>query len=185
MSTRLIQGSLVLGLCLLASSVATAQEREPHSGSMAAGFDIGAFVPKDGTFESSLVLNALYEYYLTPRVSLRTEFGWADPSFKREGSDSLRQLPLRLDVNYNWEGGKWHPFVGAGVGAYFLQTRDNGQSFGDSETNAGFNFGGGAEYFLTRNFSLKGEGRYHVIDDTRSGLDPSGFAITGGVKKYF
>jgi len=61
MSKRLIQGSLVLGLCLLASSVATAQEREPHSGSMAAGFDIGAFVPKDGTFESSLVLNALYE----------------------------------------------------------------------------------------------------------------------------
>jgi opacity protein-like surface antigen len=60
-----------------------------------------------------------------------------------------------------------------------------GQSFGDSETNAGFNFGGGAEYFLTRNFSLKGEGRYHVINDTRTGLDPSGFAITGGVKKYF
>ena len=111
------------------------------------GFDVGAFVPKDSAFDSSPLLNVLYEYYLTPRVSLRTEFGWADPSFKREGSDSLRQLPLRLDVNYN--------------------------------------LGGGIEYFLTRNLTVKGEGRYHIIDDTRTGLDPSGFAITGGVKTYF
>lgn len=185
MCRKLIFGSLVLALSMAVPTVVAAQEREPHSGSMAAGFDVGAFVPKDSAFDSAFVLNALYEYYLTPRVSLRTEFGWADPSFKREGSDSLRQLPLRLDVNYNWEGGKWHPFVGAGVGAYFLQARDDGQSLGDSETNAGFNFGGGAEYFLTRNFSLKGEGRYHKINDTRTGLDPSGFAITGGVKKYF
>ena len=185
MYKRLIVGAFVLGLCIASPRSAAAQEREPHKGSVAAGFDVGAFVPTDSAFDSSLVLNALYEYYLTPRVSLRTEFGWADPSFKRESGDSLRQLPLRLDVNYNWEGGKWHPFVGAGVGAYFLQTKDNGESFGDSETNAGFNLGGGVEYFLTRDLTLKGEGRYHLINDTRSGLDPSGFAITAGVKKYF
>ena len=185
MRRKLIFASLVLGLFVASPRLVTAQEREPHSGSMAAGFDVGAFVPKDSAFDSSLVLNALYEYYVTPRVSLRTEFGWVDPSLKREGSDSLRQLPLRLDVNYNWEGGKWHPFVGAGVGAYFLQTKDNGESFGDSETNAGFNLGGGVEYFLTHNFAVKGEGRYHVINETWTGLDPSGFAVTGGVKKYF
>ena len=182
---RRVIGILMIGASLMWPRAAAAQERAPHTGSNAVGVDVGAFIPADNQFDTALVVNALVEHYVTPRVSLRTVFGLTDPNFAQTSNDSLRQIPLRLDVNYNWEGGKWHPFVGAGVGAYFLQSRDNGQSIGDSETNAGFNFGGGAEYFLTRNFSLKGEGRYHMINDTRTGLDPSGFAITGGVKKYF
>jgi hypothetical protein len=185
MIKQLIFGSLVLGMCAASPGLVVAQEREPHAGSTAAGFDVGAFVPNDGEFDSSLLLSALYEYYLTPRLSLRTEFGWTDPGLERESTDSLRQFPLRLDVNYNWEGGKWHPFVGAGVGAYFLQFKDNGEPFGDSETKAGFNLGGGIEYFLTRDLTLKAEGRYHMINDTRTGHDPSGLAVTGGLKKYF
>ena len=70
MCRKLIFGSLVLGLCVASPSRVAAQEREPHAGSMAAGFDVGAFVPKDSAFDSSLVLSALYEYYVTPRVSL-------------------------------------------------------------------------------------------------------------------
>ena len=110
-------------------------------------------------------------------------FGLTDPSFAGGSPDSLRQIPLRADVNYNWEGGKWHPFVGAGVGVYFLRFKNNGQAIGDSETKVGFNVGGGLEYFTGRTVSLKGEARYHVIDDTRSGQDPSGFVITAGLKK--
>ena len=30
-----------------------------------------------------------------------------------------------------------------------------------------------------------GEGRYHIIENTRSGLDPSGLALTAGLKTYF
>ena len=108
-----------------------------------------------------------------------------DPGFSRESTDSLRQIPLRLDVNYNWEGGKWHPFVGAGAGAYFLQFKDNGESLGESETKPGFNVGGGLEYFTGRTVSLKGEARYHVIGKARGGQDPSGLVFTGGIKKYW
>jgi opacity protein-like surface antigen len=108
-----------------------------------------------------------------------------DPGFSAESSDSLRQVPLRLDVNYNWERGKWHPFVGAGAGAYFLRFKDNGEAIGDTETKAGFNVGGGMEYFTGRTVALKGEARYHVIGNTRSGLDPSGFVVTAGLKKYW
>ena len=181
---RLIVGSLVLGLCVTVPVLALAQERVPHAGSTAVGIDVGAFVPTADQLDNSLLVNVLYEYYVTPRVSLRTGFGWADPAFKGTGIDSLRQLPLRLDVNYNWEGGRWHPFVGTGAGAYFMQFRNNGQSFGQTETKFGLNSGGGMEYFLNRNVALKAEGRYHAIANAR-GQEPSGVALTAGLKTYF
>src|SRR4029453_14420774 len=108
--------------------------RQPHTGSEAVGFEVGAFVPNDRQFNSDLLINGLVEYYVTPRVSLRTEFGFTDPGHTREPGDSLRQVPLRLDVNYNWEGGVLHPFVGAGIGAYFLRNKDNGVPFGRKNT---------------------------------------------------
>ena len=124
-------GVIIVGSCITWPGVAVAQERAPHAGSTAVGFDVGAFIPAESELDNALIFSALLEYYLTPRISLRTDFGLTDPGFARESADSLRQIPLRLDVNYNWERGKWHPFVGAGVGAYFLRFKDNGQAFGD------------------------------------------------------
>jgi hypothetical protein len=176
---------IVLGSCLVGTGVATAQERQPHAGSTAVGVDFGAFIPKESQLEAAPIVNVLLEYYFTPRVSIRSGFGLTDPGFSRESTDSLRQVPLHFDVNYNWEGGKWHPFVGAGAGAYFLQPKDNGRAFGGSETKPGFDVGGGTEYFIGRTVSLKGEARYHLIKHSRTGDDPSGMAITGGIKKYW
>jgi opacity protein-like surface antigen len=178
-------GVLALGLCVMWSGAAMAQERAPHAGSTAVGIDVGAFIPRETQLETAPIVNALLEYYLTPRVSVRTDFGLTNPPFSRESVDSLRQIPLRVDANYNWEGGKWHPFVGAGVGAYFLQFKDNGHAFGESETKPGFNLGAGLEYFTGRTVSVKGEARYHMIGHTRSGQDPSGLVFTGGLKKYW
>lgn len=178
-------GIIVVGSCIVSPRVAIAQERAPHAGSTAVGIDAGAFIPRDSQLDTAPVVNVLLEYYVTPRVSLRTGFGVTNPEFVRESSDSLRQIPLRADLNYNWEGGKWHPFVGTGVGAYFLQLKDNGESFGSSETKVGFNVGGGVEYFTGRTVSLKGEGRYHMIGKTAGGQDPSGFVLTAGLKKYW
>ena len=182
---RRILGALMVVTLIGSPGLAVAQERAPHAGSTAVGFDVGAFVPAESELDKALIFSALLEYYLTPRVSLRTDFGLTDPGFARESADSLRQIPLRLDVNYNWERGKWHPFVGAGVGAYFLRFKDNGQAFGDTETKPGFNVGGGIEYFTGRTVSLKGEARYHAIGNTRVGTDPSGLVVTGGLKKYW
>ncbi len=180
-----VLGGLVLGSSVICAQVATAQERAPHTGSTAVGIEAGAFIPKDGQLDAAPIVNVLLEYYFSPRLSVRTDFGVTDPGFFRESSDSLRQIPLRANVNYNWEGGRWHPFVGAGVGAYFLQFKDNGQPLGTRETKPGMNVGGGVEYFTGRTVSLKGEARYHVIGKTRNGDDPSGLVFTGGLKKYW
>src|SRR5437899_24236 len=98
---KLFIGSLVvviIGACA-ASSSAQDRRRQPHTGSEAIGFEVGAFVPNDPSFDSDLLVNGLFEYYVRPRVSLRTEFGFTDPGHAREPVDSLRQVPLRLDVN--------------------------------------------------------------------------------------
>ena len=182
---RRFLGVLMIASCVAWPGVAAAQERVPHTGTTAVGVDVGAFVPNEDQLDSALIFSVLLEYYLTPRVSVRTDFGLTDPGFGAESSDSLRQIPLRVDVNYNWERGKWHPFVGAGAGAYFLRFKDNGQAIGDTETKPGFNLGGGIEYFTGRTVALKGEARYHVIGNTRSGLDPSGVVLTAGLKKYW
>jgi hypothetical protein len=179
-----VLGVLILGSCMWPAAV-SAQERVPNAGSTAVGIDVGGFLPRESGLDNALIVSGLLEYYLTPRVSLRTDFGLTNPGFSRESTDSLRQIPLRMDVNYNWEGGKWHPFVGAGVGAYFLQFKDNGHALGQSETKPGFNIGGGAEYFTGRTVSIKGEARYHAIGHTRAGQDPSGLVLTAGLKKYW
>jgi opacity protein-like surface antigen len=181
---RLIIASLVCGFCVTAPVLATAQGRVPHKESTALGFDVGALMPRSDLLGSAGLMSVNYDYYVTPRVSLRGSFGWANQEFDTSGPDSLRQMPLRLDVNYNWEGGEWHPFVGAGLGAYFMQFRDNGQTIGDTETKLGLNLGGGVEYFFNRAVAFKGEGRYHAIPKVR-GIQPSGLAITAGLKTYF
>jgi Outer membrane protein beta-barrel domain len=181
---RLLCAALVLTVFVLSASFVTAQERVPHKGSVAAGIDIGTFVPADDAFDPALLVNGLYEYYVTPRVSLRTEVGWANPGLSRTPVE-LRQIPLRFDVNYNWEGGKWHPFVGTGLGAYFLQAKSNNEPFGTSETKAGFNVGGGIEYFVHRAVTFKGEARYQRIASSQFVQNPSGIALTAGLKTYF
>ena len=182
---RLTVGSLVLAIALVVPSIASAQrERVPTAGTVAAGIDVGALIPTNDGLANSALINVLYEYYMTPRVSFRTDFGWSNPAFSSGAVDSLRQMPLRLDVNYNWEGGRWHPFVGTGVGVYFMQFRNSGTSVGDTESRFGLNTGGGMEYFFNRSVALKGEGRYHAVANAR-GQDPSGVALTAGLKTYF
>jgi hypothetical protein len=181
---HVIAGSFVLGLCAIAPVAAVAQGRVPHSESAAIGVDVGAFIPSGDRLDNAPAISGLYEYYVTPRVSLRPSIGWSDSNFTGSGIDSLRQVPVRMDLNYNWESGKWHPFVGTGVGAYFMQLKHNGQPVGDSETKLGLNVGGGVEYFVHRTVALKGEGRYHAIDDFR-GIEPSGLVFSVGLKTYF
>ena len=173
-----------VAVCIVAAD-ASAQRRQPHTGSHAVGVDVGAFVPDDDRFDSGLLAEGFYEYYLTPRVSVRGAFGTTDPELEREDDDSLRQRRLRMGLLYNWERGQWHPFVGAGFGAYFLRSKDNGRPIGQGRTEPGVDVGAGIEQFLSPTLALKGEGRYYWIGTPPGGPDPSGWALTLGLKHYF
>jgi len=43
---------------------------------------------------------------------------------------------------------------------------------------------GGAEFFTSKTFSVKGEARYHIVSKVND-FNPSGLALTVGVKTYF
>ncbi len=137
--------SALVALLVSLPPSALAQERVPYAGSTAAGFDIGVFVPRSDELSSSLLVNGTYEFYFTPRVSARAGVGWWNPGFDIGAVDSLMQVPLTFDVQYNWEGGKWHPFVNGGLGVHFLQFRSDQSSTDNSDTRLGFNTGGGIE----------------------------------------
>lgn len=173
-----------ISLLLAVAAPAEAQRRVPATDSGAIGGDVGVFLPRDDAFNSGPTLEAFYEYYLAPRGSIRLGVGWANPKLERESVDSLRHVRVAGDAVYNWEGGAIHPFVGAGVGIYFLQFKDNGGNAGDSETKFGATLFGGAEFFASRTTSVKAEGRYHLIQNIGA-TDPDGFALTIGLKKYF
>src|SRR5262249_9656196 len=120
----------------------------------------------------------------TPRVSFRGSAGWSQPSIKGSPIDKLREIPIQLDVNYNWEGGKWHPFVGAGLRARVLQYKKRGGAAWGSGTKLCVDLGAGIEYFFNRTLTFKGEGRYEHVDETGR-IDPSGVTFSAGLKTYF
>jgi hypothetical protein len=177
---------LGLAALLASASPAAAQRRMPHANANSLGAEVGLYLPHDEAMTSGPAVSGFFEHYLTARDSLRLVAEWQNPKSKAEHADSVRQVRVGGDVIHNWEGGSVHPFVGAGLAAYFLQPRDNGGSFGDSATKFGGTLIGGAEFFTSKTFSVKGEARYNVVSKWDAfNYDPSGLALTIGVKSYF
>ena len=166
------------------ASAQSAQRRMPHKGAGAFVGEVGIFVPQQDGMTTGAALEGFYEYYITARESVRVGAGWANPKFEGEGNDSVRQVRLAVDLVRNWEGGTVHPFVGAGLGAYFLQTRDSGEDVGDGRTRLGGTLFGGVELFASNTLAVKGEARYHIVAKA-DGFNPSGLALTIGLKSYF
>jgi hypothetical protein len=176
---------LALVLAVPVSTFAQARARRvPHEGSMAAGGEIGFLSSSDDELDPSLLFGGFFEYYFTPRLSIRPGVLFVDSGFDFEDEDSLRNRRIGADVIYNWERGVWHPFAGGGLGVHSLRLKDNGHAFGDTNNQLGVTLLGGVEYFFNRRTTLKLEGRGMFVEDA-FGLDPGGFAATIGVKHYF
>lgn len=181
---------LMIGLAsVLVARPASAQRSPvPNSGMVAIGASIGASVPTDGRLSSGFALGAQLERYLTPRVSIRGQFGGTWQDFVGQNFTG-KVKPIYIDANvvYNWEGGVIHPYVTGGVAAYRYAYEQNGRS--GSDTSPGIDVGGGLEYFVRRHTTFTVEALYHRVGDITTALAPfqdHGF-WTGavGVKKYF
>jgi hypothetical protein len=169
---------------LLAPAVAHAQGRMPHRDANAIGASVGVFAPQQDGMTNGLDVAGFFEHYMTARDSLRLGADWAEPKREPEKTDGTRMVRVGGDLIHNWEGGSIHPFVGAGLGAYFLQARDNGHNVGDGATKLGGTILGGLEFFTSNTFAVKGEVRYDLVQKW-NGYNPSGLGFTIGAKAYF
>ena len=156
----------------------------PAAGQVAAGAELGVFLPADSLLSSGIVGGGLFEVYASPRVGVRGTVMAIRSGYDRIDDDDERQMRLGLDVIYNWERGAVHPFVGGGIGMHFLRFYRNGNNEGPNDTEFGTQVLGGAEFFLNRAWTLKAEGRYQWVGD-RPNLSPDGLAVTVGLKRYF
>ena len=181
--TRLVRSSLVV-LLLGWACPSLSYSQTPNTGMTAVGVDGGVLIPH-GEFESTGTLDGFGEYYLTRRVSVRGMLGWAAPGFQNRTEDHFREVRLTFNAVYNWERGVWHPFVTAGAGAYFVRQILFGRADPDGEVRGGINLGGGAEYFLNKMNTVRGEARWDIISHPPGLPDATGFTLTVGVKHYF
>lgn len=175
---------IIAAALMLAPVMAEAQGRTPRTDSAAVGLDVGLFRPNEDALESGVSLDAFYEYYLSPRTSVRWGAGWTAPEYAAEPDESLRYIRIGGDLIYNWEGGTVHPFVGAGLGVYIMQPRENGTDTAESESKLGGVLLGGLEFFTSNTVSVKGEVSYHLISDVDN-FNPNGLKFAVGLKKYF
>lgn len=165
-------------------SAAWAQRRMPHGDANAVGVEVGVFSPRQSGFGSGLDVDGMLEHYIDARDSLRVDVGWMQAKQNNDSLKSVREVRVGGDLVHNWEGGSIHPFVGAGLGVYFLQPRNNGSNNGSGATNFGGDILGGAEFFTAKTFAVKAEARYNIVTKW-NGYDPSGFSLTVGLKSYF
>jgi opacity protein-like surface antigen len=173
---------LLLGaLITLLPTLALAQ---PRTGQVAAGADIGMFFPSDDRLQAGLMADGFIEFYPAPRLGIRPIITAIRSGYDRFDDDDERQLRLGVDVIYNWEGGRIHPFFGGGFGVHFLRFYRGGNNEGPNDTNFGTNLLGGLEIFMNREWTVKLEGRYQWVQD-RPNLDPDGFGALIGFKRYF
>jgi len=160
----------------------------PHAGSMALGANFGIAAPNDDLLDNGLTPNGNFEYYVTPRFSLRALGGtaWSQFDAPRLGKN-VRPTYIDFSSVYNWEGGAWHPFVAGGVGLYHYHVSE--PPFSGGNTEPGVSVGGGLEYFLDARNSLKGEVTYHGVAGQATGpfatTDTSFWTTTFGFKRYF
>ena len=175
-------------LCLGVASPILAQTqtrvRTPDKGVIGYGVDVGVLFPDDA-FENTLAFDGFGEYYVTPRISVRGLFAYANPGLALRTEDHFREVKLLFSGVYNWEKGPWRPFAAFGAGAYFVRLHLDASEDPPGETRGGLNFGGGAEYLLNSESSIKTEFRWDIVSHPVSSPDASAATFTVGYKRYF
>ena len=171
-------------MCLSFLPSLAAAQPVPNAGQVAIGGEFGVFIPADEQLDPGIVGGGLLEFYATPRIGIRGSVMAIRSGYDRDDDDDERQLRFGVDVIYNWEFGRVHPFAGGGIGMHLLRFYRDGDNEGPNDTEFGVQGLGGAEFFLNRAWTVKAEGRYQWVAD-RPNLNPDGLSLTIGLKRYF
>jgi opacity protein-like surface antigen len=171
----------IVAVALALPALASAQ-RLPREGGWSVFGGLGVSNPTDEDFDADVGFSGGFDYFVTRNFSLGALGGaWkSDTDF----GDDAKEAYVDFIATYNWEGGKIHPFIHGGAGAYFVDF-----PFGDSDTELGGFVGGGLDIFFTRSTAVDLSFRYHIVPDVDIGfgneVDAKFFEAHGGIKFYF
>jgi len=182
--------AFVVAALFVGAIPAAAQRRGPvpDTGMWAVGGSVGGGMPTDPSLAGGFDLAGNIEGYVTPRLSIRGQLGgaWNDV-INRGFSGTLSPMFLDGNLVYNFEGGVWHPYVTGGVGMYRYRFENAVRS--GTDTTAGFDVGGGIEYFTNRRLTVTGEFLFHDTGQVQTPVttfDRGNFwTMTVGLKRYF
>jgi hypothetical protein len=192
-SSRLLASFVRL---MLTATSAAAQDRGgerygpvPAPGMVGVGGSFALSFPGDPSFTTGPAFAGNLEGYLTRRLSIRGQVSGAWWDIQGRGfTGTAGPLAFEGNVVYNFEGGRVHPFVTGGLGAYHYRF-DEGST--TSTTNQlGFDLGGGVEYFFRRHATVTGELLFHDVagplpSRATSYNTANYWTLTVGFKRYF
>jgi opacity protein-like surface antigen len=139
----------------------------------------GGLDVSDQPLKSSLMVGAKLGHYFTRArwIGIETGVSYTTPHIK-EGSltfsgpggsapsPSLSGIHQRIitwdaDVIFRYPGYRLQPYIGIGPSFYFADLKGPDAPPGQSATSIGFNAEGGLRYYLTRQWTVFGEGKYN------------------------
>lgn len=110
-------------------------------------------------------MDLYFQYTVAPNVRIAPEIGYV---FRNEGESAFIfstdvHFPFRLAKGFNI-----YPLVGFTLNSWNPEHHDN-------YTRVGADFGGGFDFYLTRNLKLTLQGKYSLMDDCSGGFIGAGF----------
>ena len=163
---------------------------------------IGGLDISDQPLKDSLSLGGKFGHYFTQArwIGLETGLSYSTPHIK-EGSLNFtgpggsatvsglsgvhqRLITWDMDVIFRYPGYRLQPYIGIGPSFYFASLKGPAAPPGQSATSIGFNAEGGIQYYLTRRWTLFGEGKYnrarmdYSSNHSNPAADPFGFRAT-------
>ena len=168
---RTFSGIVMIGSFVAVLNVpsAEAQANLPGPNTVAVGAGVGFLAPANEKEESARALESatattdvFVDYHYNARVSIRGNYGWAQPAFEGGGDRALRRQHVAVSVAYGWSLGSFRPYASVGGGAYFLSRRQGDARVGNDITKPGGVLGWGLEYYL-RTFALRTEMNVHIL----------------------
>jgi opacity protein-like surface antigen len=163
---------------------------------------LGGLDISDQSLKSSAMVGAKLGHYFTKArwLGIETGLSYATPNVK-EGSvtfsgpggsattPTLSGLSQRViiwdtDVIFRYPGYRLQPYFGVGPSLFFSSLKGPTAPPGQSSMAIGFNAEVGAQYYLTRQWTLFGEGKYnyarmsYTSNDSDPNADPFGFRAT-------
>ncbi len=198
--------SVVLCLALAIGCFAGSALAEDLAGRFSVGLVGGGVFPKDSEIDDSFYVGGNLAYGVNEYIAVGGEVGYSSWDTEEGGVDygEVRAVPLLADLylRYPVEVGenKLVPYIVGGLGVVFYDYKESSflKQYGvsvDVDPSFALKFGGGLEYFFTKNIALGVEGSYSwsEADVSVTGVgavpstnaDTNAWLVTGGIKYYF